>query len=391
MTQQADRPFTDRVSPTPADDASRRKINLPVNIWAFVGALVVIAELYVLTQWVTGPYFERVPTGPSDPPTWMKASLLFWQIGSIPATLGLVFWFVVRPWRRDRHLGIDGLLVIAFCTMWFQDPISSFGGHWFTYNSWMLNRGSWVNDIPGWQSFGEPGAMLQEPILFTPFAYCYIFVIVMFLGSWFMRRLRQRFPAISNLGLIGSCFVLMMVFDLVLEGLIWMPMGIFGYHGGHLALFPETFHKFPLQEALSIGGTFTVAACLRFFVNDRGQSVFERGSEDVRGGAVRRTAVRALAAIAVVQLAFLVTYNVPNYFIGTHSTEWPRDVQERSYFTNGICGEGTGRICPGPAAPLTKNDNGNPGQGGSIYVDPSGRAVTPPGTTVPDVVPYDVP
>src|SRR6266487_4428631 len=172
-----------------------QKQNLPVKIWAFFGALVVAFEVWVLLRWVTGPFFERVPTGPSDPPTWMKAILTGWQVASIPATLALTGWFVVRPWIRDRHIGVDGMLVIAFLTMWFQDPISSYGGHWFTYNTWMLNRGSWVNSIPGWNSFGRPGAMLSEPILFTPFAYCYVFVIVMFFGSWVMRKLRSRWPS----------------------------------------------------------------------------------------------------------------------------------------------------------------------------------------------------
>src|SRR5947208_15945065 len=100
--------------PPLTDESVPQKRNLPVNIWAFFGGLVVLFEVWILLRWVTGPFFERVPTGPSDPPTWMKVALTAWQIGSIPATLSLVGWFVVRPWIRDRHIGVDGLLVIAF-------------------------------------------------------------------------------------------------------------------------------------------------------------------------------------------------------------------------------------------------------------------------------------
>lgn len=372
----------------PRVDDSQQKRNLPVNMWAFFGGLIVAFEVYVLIRWVTGPFFVRVPTGPSNPPGWMKDILLAWQIGSIPTTLALAYWFVFRPWRKQGRIGVDGMLVIAFLTMWFQDPISSYGGHWFTYNTWMLNRGSWVNSIPGWGSYGKPGAMLSEPILFTPFAYCYIFVIVMFFGSWFLRKVQARFPRMSKLGLIGTCYALMFVFDVVLEGLLWLPMGIFAYQGGHLGIFANTYHKFPLHEGMTIGATFALVACVRYFVNDKGQTIFERGSEQIKGGEGKRTVVRALATIAGVQLIFLLTYNVPNYWVGTHSTQWPRDIQERSYFTSGICGANTDRACPGPGVPLSRNDNNNPGKGGSAYLKNDGTVGLPTDTTVAPVIPF---
>lgn len=389
MTQQVERPI---LHETPVDADSTPRRNLPVNVFATLGVLLALFECYVLIKWVTGPFFVRVPAGPSEPPALMKGILIAWQVGSIPATLGLTYWFVVRPWLRDRKVGIDGILVIGFLTVWFQDPLSSYGGHWFTYNTWMLNFGSWVNSVPGWNSYGKPGAMLSEPILFTPFAYCYIFVIVMFIGSWFMRKMRQRFPRISNIGLIASCYAFMLVFDFVLEGLLWLPMGIFAYQGGHLGIFADTYHKFPVHEALTIGATFCAVACFRYFLNDKGQMIFERGSEDVRGGEVRKTAVRAFAAIFCVQAAMFLGYNVPNFWVGMHSTEWNQDIQKRSYFTSGICGENTNRPCPGPAVPLDRNNNDNPANGSSGYIDKNGQAVIP--SDAPwqrKVVPFDRP
>jgi Spirocyclase AveC-like len=371
-------------APVPAE----QKKTLPVNIWAVVGILIIAFEVWVLLRWVTGPYFVRVPTGPSDPPALMKVCLVGWQVVSLPAALGLLYWFVIRPWRRDRRVGVDGILVIAFLTMWWQDPISSYGGHWFTYNTWMINRGSWVNSIPGWSSFGKPGAMLSEPVLFTPGAYSYIFVIVMFFGCRIMRRTQTRFPRISNLGLIAVCFVAMYVFDVILEGLLWLPMGVFAYQGGHWGIFANTYHKFPLHEGLTIGSVFTAVACIRYFTNDRGQTVVEHGINEVRGGAARKFATRAFAMIAAVQLAMFVGYNVPNFWVGTHSTAWPADIQKRSYFTSGICGEGTDRACPGPGVPLVRNNNGDPAKT-SAYVAPNGTLVIPPGTRIPPVVPFD--
>ena len=47
----------------------------PVRIWAIVGGAILGFQLYVWIRWITGPDFERVPSGPSDPPTFMKAIL----------------------------------------------------------------------------------------------------------------------------------------------------------------------------------------------------------------------------------------------------------------------------------------------------------------------------
>ena len=69
---------------------------VPVKWWAGAGALMVAFIAFVLIRWVTGPFFEEVPSGPSDPPTYMKAALIAFQALCIPAALFCIYWFVVR-------------------------------------------------------------------------------------------------------------------------------------------------------------------------------------------------------------------------------------------------------------------------------------------------------
>lgn len=362
--------------PSPAEPPKTK----PVVILATLGTLLLAFEAFVVIRWITGPYFMRVEPGPSQPPTWMKVELILWQTLSIPAGLALIYQFIIRPWRREGRVGIDGILVAAFSTVVFQDPLSSYGGHWFAYNTWMWNRGSWVNSVPGWNSYGKPGAMLTEPVLFTWPAYIYIFVITMVVGSAFMRRMRKRFPTVGNVPLIASCYGVMIIFDILLEGVIWMPLGIFHYAGGRgLGLFTDTYFKWPLHEGLTIGLVFAGVACLRFFVNDRGQSAVERGIDEIPGSQLKKFAIRALAMTFVVQGFMFIGYNVPNFWIGMHSAEWPKDVQERSYFLSGLCGEGTDRACPGPGVPLNRPDAG--------HVDTNGHYV-PGDVAVPPFVPF---
>ncbi len=363
-----------------------------IKIWAGFGVAVLAFCAYLLISWVTGPNFERVPQGPSEPPTWMQVVLWGWQTLSIPAALFMLWRFVVRPYRRDKTVGVDGVLLLAFCSIWVQDPWSSAGNHWFVYNTYLFNMGSWANELPWFNAFGRPGAMTSEPIFFTPAAYVYIMLIGSAVGCWFMRKAKQRRPGLTNLQLIAVCLAGMLVFDIVLEGLIWIPLGVFAYPGGHWALFPSHYYKFPLTEMFTIGSVFTAFAAFRYFRDDRGYTIAERGIEKLRLSPGKTLAVRALAVTAFVHLAMFLGYNVPNTLVGLNSTEWPADLQERSYFTNGICGDGTDRVCPGGSMPAVKTDSAYPNTAGQV-TNPVGEPGVPADYVAPDqgqIIPFDV-
>jgi Spirocyclase AveC-like len=210
----------------------------------------------------------------------------------------------------------------------------------------------------------------------------------MLVGCFVMRRAKAKWPRIGTVGLIGICLASMVVFDIVLEAVIFMPLGVWEYPGGRgPAIFSGTYHAFPLNEIVTVSATFTAVACLRYFRNDRGQTLVERGSEHLRMSERTQMAVRALAVFAGVHVALFVTYNVPNYWIGTHSKEWHQDLIDRAYFTDGLCGAGTDRACPGPGVPLGRNDNTDSGKG-SVYITPDGKAVIPPKTELPTRYPF---
>ena len=138
-------------------DADVQRTVRPVTIWATIGGAVLALQLYVWIRWITGPYFERVPGGPSEPPMFMKAFLTF---NSVLMFVGLpiaIWWFIVRPWRRERRITLDGMLMVSMGLMFFQDPLLNYFNTWCTYNTWLFNRGSWSSDIPGWVSPEEPG------------------------------------------------------------------------------------------------------------------------------------------------------------------------------------------------------------------------------------------
>jgi hypothetical protein len=328
------------VPPTPAFGAIR-----PVRWWAGLGAAVLVVQAAILVRWITGPFFHHVESGPTPLPDWMKVAMVAIQVILPVAGLAVVYAFVVRPWRRERRLGVDGLLVVAFSTLWFQDPLSAYGGQWYAYNAWLVNVGSWVNSVPGWLSPGTPDHQVAFPLLVVPGAYICIFILVSLLGSALMRRMKARRPQTGRLALVATCFVAMALFDVVFEGIVFMPLGAWEYPGGHWAIFGDTFHKYPLNEALTTGMIFTAFASIRYFVDDRGLTLAERGADGLRGSARRTWAVRALAVTGLVQLAMFLGYTFPNTIVGLHSTQWNQDTQQRSYLTY-TCGPEAGRPCP---------------------------------------------
>jgi hypothetical protein len=318
---------------------------VPVKWWAGFGAAVLLAEATIIVSWLTSKWFHHVSSGPTPVPGWMRAGLIAWQVILPAAGLAVLHRFVVRPWRRERRLGVDGLLVIAFATLWFNDPLSAYGGEWFTYNAWMVNMGSWVHSVPGWLSPGTPDHQIAYPLLVVPGAYICIFLLVSYLGAAVMRAVRARRPQAGRLELVAWCYVAMALFDVFFEGIVFMPLGAWEYPGGHLAIFPSTFHAYPLNEALTTGLIFTAFASIKYFLDDRGHTFAERGAEALRGSSTRTWGVRALAVIGLVQLAMFLGYTFPNTIVGLHSKQWNSDIRKRSYLTY-TCGPRAGRPCP---------------------------------------------
>jgi hypothetical protein len=339
-----DRPSTTLLEPT-ASPGTRRVP--PVLWWAIAGAVVLAFEAFVLVRWVSGPNFKQVPAGSTPTPGWMQPVLDVWQIAGLLGALFCFYWFLVRPWHREHRMTLDGLLVIAFATLWFQDPLSAYFGHWFTYNTHLINFGSWVSDVPGWQSYGKPGAMIAEPIVLIAPVYVYFIMVATLLGCAAMRAVKRRRPDIAAWKLVAICFVAMSLLDIVGEGLVWLPLGFWEYPGGIPFLFSGTYHQFPLNEMLTIATTFTGIASLRFFTNDRGQTFADRGIDRLKVGRRRHGLVRGLAVIGAVHLVLFVGYNLPNAWVGSHELGWPKDLQNRSYLTDRLCGPGTDNLCPG--------------------------------------------
>lgn len=383
MSELSDRPTISEPLPAAGELSAAQDAKVkPVQIWAVAGGALFVLQMYVWTRWITGPYFQAVPSGVSDPPLYMKVPLV---ANAVFAWIGLpiaVWWFLIRPWRRERRITLDGMLMVSMGLMFFQDPLLNYLNTWCTYNTWMPNRGSWSSNIPGWVSPEVPGHQVVEPLLTNVPGYSFGNLLMVMLGCWVMRKAKNRWPHISNARLIVVTFAFNIVLDFIMEGLIFLPIGFYVYPGAIRAVSVNagTYYQWPIYEGLMWGGVLTALCALRFFTDDHGRTTVERGLDRVRGSFTKVQGTRFLAIFAAVSACFFVFYNLPAQWLAMHADPWPDDVQKRSYLNGGICGDGTGTPCPNPILPMPTKRSG--------FVDTHGVLVLPDGAHLPTVVPF---
>ena len=343
-------------SPAPAAEPTDARAggairHAPVIWWAVVGAIALVFQAYLMIRWVSGPYFKRVPSGPSVPPAWMRVALISGEIISPLIAAGCIYRLLVRPWRARRVVTTDGLFCLAFLAIVWQDPISNYFAPYLTYNSYLLNMGSWVQGIPGWQTAGHPGAMTVDPVLYSAPNYIFAPLFMMFVGAWLMNGIRRRRPNVSNIGLVAILTAAWLIFWPVIEAGLYTPLGFFAFPGGQLSIFPDAYHKYPLTQVLCASAFMMAFTALRYFSDADGHTIAERGVDRLRTGFRGKVGLRLLALVGISNVIYLCTYNIP-LAVWTDATTgaWPRDLQSRSYLTDRLCGADTRRVCPYSAA-----------------------------------------
>jgi hypothetical protein len=304
----------------------------------------------------------------------MKIGIQICEIATVVGVGLTVYLVIIRPWRRQGRLSFDGMLCIAFFTLWaLQDPILNYTQIFFTYNAHFVNFGCPQCFLPGWQSNAET---FGEPVIFAAGWYVAVLTSAVFIVNRIMRRAKRKWPRLGIPGMFTFTFMVCLAVDLVAEIPMMIIPGWYVYGGaGDYSLFHGKYFQFPYYEAV-LGSLFFVGFCMiRFYRNDRGECVAEWGIERIRTSPRRTTLLRLLAIIGVANASFFVTYNLPAYWFAIHGDDWPEDILERSYFTTSVCGIDSEYACPGPRVPIPRGPD-------SAHATPQGKLIAPAGLPV---------
>jgi hypothetical protein len=314
----------------------------PVHYLAVVGAILVV--------WQTWTWIAWLADGPEPIMQFRDRTSASWYAARVYESLAIlaaiaVLVYLIRQCRRERRLTFDAMLCIATGAAMWTDPGVNFIQPTWMYSSNWVNLGGWAGHIP---FFVNPDAgRMPEPILLASLVYTFGVLLFVMILTRLMRGLRRRFPTISNAKVIGITFLAGMAIDVAFE-LPGYLFRLWAYPGApdFFALFGSKAFRFPIIEILCVAFIYTGLAAVRFFKDDAGRTVVERGLEAVRPRL--RTVISVLAMIAISNVA-LITANTGNVIGGLFTSpfkEMPVHIVNDICDAPGITGTRYGP-CPG--------------------------------------------
>lgn len=337
-------------SPHTALPAPRR--TAPAVVMAVFGFVVLVFTGFVWGRWVLSGNFKPVDPGPDPISNREQAGLIILQVGGALTVAFLYVRFLVLPWRRTGRISGDGLILLMLPFMWFWDPWMNYSQNWFTYNAHLVNLGSWTEQAP---TFVAPRQdQMLEPLLVGSAYVWWVFPYMLF-GCWALDRMRRRWPSMGMAGVLFWGIVGSILFEAVIE-FITVRMGFYAFPGApdHLLLWGGTRYQYSLIYAVIAGvGCFAWVA-VRYFKDDRGYTLAERGVQNLQLPEGQRTCVRFLALLGGMTIAIAV-FNVLCQFLALHSGTWPE--QMPSYLTT-TCPEHAvdPAHCGGPGPSIPRSD-----------------------------------
>jgi hypothetical protein len=329
--------------PTASAESTGSALRAPAVRLALIGTVFLAFQGYLYGRWVIGGHARHNDFGHSSAPGWAVTAMWIHVALGFLAVGWVINRFVLRPWRRDGRPNSDALMVLAIPFCFWQDLLGNYFHYQVVYPTVWPNLSSWYNFVPGWN--GSAGNHQAEATIFFLPAY----IIVMFGFTSFalaaMGAAKRRRTSLGPVQLFLVAWLVLGTIDFVLE-VAWVHLGLFVYPATirSLTVSAGHYYQFPVYESLCWGASWAFLAWLRFHVDERGWTVFERGGDRIRG-TDRQLAVRLLAMIAAVNIG-LLAYNVEFGLIGAKTGHWVQDVIDRPYMTDGLCQAGASEACP---------------------------------------------
>jgi hypothetical protein len=299
--------------------------------WAWQQYLAVVAvpflvwETWTLAAWLADGPHQITEYRDVHSASWYATWVL--QISMILVSVAVIV-YVVRGCRREgRILTFDVMFCLVGATVFWADDAWNFYQPAVLFNSNFINLNSQCGHMPF--VVNPDCGRAPDPILFYFLLETFGMLGLAFFLRAGTRWARGRWPRLSVRHLVGLVLLSGLLFDLVLEPAIVIPLKLWWYMAPRwMSVIPG----FPIVEIFYGGLWFGLMAAVWIFRDDQGLTIFERGLNSL--SRPKRNAVTLLALYAFVQL---ITWGISQggFWVGFYNKgPWP---ELPAYVVNGVC------------------------------------------------------
>jgi len=275
------------------DETSTRRTPGPLVFWSGFGLVASVLAAVAWLGWVGSDSFTRSDPGPDHYRfLWY---LRTFEVVSVITTISMVGWFVVRPWRRERRVPIDGKILLGMVIAYYVDPTLNVFNHAFAMNAYAVNFGSWSDFMPAYPSPRQD--RFAEGLLWAQPLYMYFGLLAAMAGCRLLSLLRARMPRASMATIYAVVFLCFALGDVVVEMVFIVYPQLYTFPGvpASFSLFAGKVYQFPLYQALFAAVFAIMVTWLRDSVDESGRSAVERGVDELEISTFRRRAMSFLA------------------------------------------------------------------------------------------------
>lgn len=318
-----------------------RRTPAPLVFWSAFGLVTSILALTAWIGWIGSDGFTRPDPGPDHYRfLWYLRTV---EVVSVLATLGMIGWFVIRPWRRERRVPLDGKILLGMLIAYYVDPLLNIFNHAFAMNAHAVGFGSWSDFMPAYPSPGQD--RFAEGLLWAQPLYMYFGLLAAMAGCRLLDLFRSRMPRASMATIYAIVFAIFVVVDVVgeLAFIVYPQLYVFPGVPSGFSLFAGEIYQFPLYHSLFAAVFIMMVTWLRDSVDETGRSAVDRGVDRLDVSGARKGAMSFLAVTG------FCTASALGYFLPYATATMTADtyVELPSYLSpSAFCGVEGEPICP---------------------------------------------
>ncbi|MBI3213426.1 MAG: spirocyclase AveC family protein [Mycobacterium sp.] len=281
-----------------------------VSIWALLGVAWLVFAGQAWVRWfASDTQFGAAPI--FGPDTFSGNALLILraiEVVSLLVAAATIWTFLIRPWRREGRLTLDGMIVIGSLLASGIDPLINYFHYTFAWNAHALNAGSWLAFFP----LHQGSTRYAEGVAWFVPQYLYLGIGLAAIECKIILALRQRYPGIVNIRSFALAFISILLLDIAIEQLfVRTQVYAFPRTWSAFTLFAGTPFQFPVYESIFVAIYAAGFTYLRMSAHDSsdGTPWLHRGI--ARWSPRLQTPVKLLAVIGFCAVWAALSYFFP--------------------------------------------------------------------------------